>query len=364
MTTDGNDQRPDANGRSNDGDKVYPDGNGKRNGKEFKHGDGRRFGGKRDDRGYRQDGGKKFGHSGARGYDGGGRKERFKSASADDGSSDSVKAPAAPEKTTKIKLRLDVKDVVRNKPNATVEQTDDGITVLFEDNHILVVVKPQNVPTQADSSGDPDFLSMLKQYLIKKYDKPGDAYLGLLHRLDRPTGGVMIFAKTSKAAARLSEQIRGGDFEKSYAAVVSGKPNRNGFVEHYLFKDTQNNIVSVVPSTLEGAKKAQSEVKTLEERDGMAFVSVKLITGRTHQARVQLKALGSPIVGDTKYAGDKLRPSPHLALWAYKLVFLHPISGDVMTFVAAPPQEFPWTEFGTDSLIDFVKPIDRDHYRK
>lgn len=365
MTTEGNDDKHKTGDRRDRG-KVFTDGNndGKRYRKDFKRDGGNRYGGKRDGYDERR-GGKKFGNNGER-NNGGWRKERFAGKPrGDDGASPSENdAALPPEKTTKIKLRLDVKDVVRNKPNEGAEQTDDGITILFEDNHILVAVKPQNIPTQADSSGDLDFLSMLKQYLVKKYDKPGEAYLGLLHRLDRPTGGVMIFAKTSKAASRLSEQIRGGDFEKSYAAVVSGKPNRNGLIEHYLFKDTQSNIVSVVPSTLEGAKKAQSEVKTVEEKDGMALLSVKLITGRTHQARVQLKALGSPIVGDTKYAGDKLRPSPHLALWAYKLVFIHPVSGDVMTFVAAPPQEFPWTEFGTDALIDFVKPIDRDHYRK
>ncbi len=265
----------------------------------------------------------------------------------------------------KVKLRFDVKDVVRKRDGADNGE-DGGITVLYEDNHLLVVLKPQNVPTQADSSGDEDLLTRLKDYLVKKYNKQGNAYLGLVHRLDRPTGGVMVFAKTSKAAARLCEQIRSddGEFEKTYAAVVVGRPNRTGRVEHYLVKDAQANTVTVAPSSLEGAKKAVSEIEILDERDGLSLVRVKLITGRTHQARVQLKALGCPIVGDGRYGGDKLVKSPHLALWAYKLSFPHPTSGDKMKFLAAPPQEFPWTEFDTESLTDIVRPQDGGHYFK
>lgn len=267
---------------------------------------------------------------------------------------------SADKRATKVKLRLDVKDVVRKRGDD--DSDDDSPIILFEDNHLLVAVKPQNVPTQGDSSGDSDFLNQLKQYLVKKYNKPGEAFLGLVHRLDRPTGGVMVFAKTSKAAARLCEQIKSGGFEKTYAAVVVGRPNRTGKVEHYLFKDEQNNIVTIAPSSLDGAKKAESVVDIKDESDGLSLVSVKLITGRTHQARVQLKALGSPIVGDGKYAQKKLVKSKHLALWAYKLVFSHPISGDKMTFLSVPPQEFPWTEFNTDALVDIIRPTDGGRY--
>ncbi|MBD5132822.1 MAG: RNA pseudouridine synthase [Clostridiales bacterium] len=243
------------------------------------------------------------------------------------------------------------------------EPNEDGITVLFEDNHLLVVVKPQNVPTQADESGDEDLLTKLKKYLVKKYNKPGEAYLGLVHRLDRPTGGVMVFAKTSKAAARLSEQLKNHDeFEKTYLAVTSGRPTRTGKIEHYLAKDSKTNTVVVAPSSLEGAKKAESDIEIKDERDGLTLVSVKLLTGRSHQARVQLKALSAPIVGDYRYAGNKLIKSPHLALWAYKLVFAHPVSGDIMRFIALPPDEFPWTVFDTESLVDIVRPISTNHY--
>lgn len=258
----------------------------------------------------------------------------------------------------KVKLRLDAKDVVRKKRDES--EPDDGAPIiLYEDNHLLVAVKPQNMPTQADSSGDLDFLSQLKQYLVKKYNKPGEAYLGLVHRLDRPTGGVMVFAKTSKAAARLCEQIKDKDseFEKTYLAVTSGRPNRTGKVEHYLAKDAQTNTVTVVPASMEGAKLAQSEITLVSEQRGLHLVTVRLITGRPHQARVQLKTLGAPIVGDARYAAkSKQVKSPHLALWAYKLVFSHPVTGDKMIFVAAPPEELPWTLFNTDGLIDFVRP--------
>lgn len=285
-------------------------------------------------------------------------------ANNDDKNNKQYATPAAP--ATKVKLRLDVKDVVRKRPDAETEGDGAGVTILHEDNHLLVALKPQNTPTQADSSGDLDLLTQLKQYLVKKYNKPGDAYLGLVHRLDRPTGGVMVFAKTSKAAARLSEQIRSddGDFEKTYAAVAVGRPNRTGRVEHYLVKDAQANTVTIAPSSLEGAKKAVSEIDILDEHDGLSLVRVKLITGRTHQARVQLKALGSPIAGDYRYAGEKLVKSPHLALWAYRLSFAHPVSGDKLKFLAAPPQEFPWSEFDTESLIDIVRPQDGGHYFK
>ena len=266
---------------------------------------------------------------------------------------------------TKVKLRLDAAVDTKSKKQTADEAitvSDDGITVLYEDNHILVAVKPQNVPSQADSSGDPDFLSMLKDYLVKKYNKPGNAYLGLLHRLDRPTGGVMVFAKTSKAAGRLSEQIRSGDFEKTYAAVVSGRPNRTGKIEHYLVKDEKTNTVTLAPASLTGAKRAESDVKILEEKDGLSLVSVRLLTGRTHQARVQLKALSSPIAGDRRYGGDKYVPAPHLALWAYKLSFTHPVTGESLKFISLPPDEFPWSEFDTDALVDLVRPTEKRHY--
>ena len=345
-----------ANGRKpygNDDRRPYKKGGG--DGKNY----GRGGKGKSYDRG-----GGKF--DGRRTYGDRGKDKKFDRRDDRETADEEPRETAPP--STKIKLRLDVKDVVRPRAAAPTEQAaqadDDGEfkpTVLFEDNHLLGGVKPQNVPTQADDSGDPDLLSLLKQYLVKKYDKPGEAYLGLLHRLDRPTGGVMVFAKTSKAAARLSEQIRAGDLEKTYAAVVVGRPNRTGRVEHYLVKDEKTNTVTLAPSTLEGVKRAVSDISIVQESDGRSLVSVKLLTGRTHQARVQLKALGSPIAGDAKYGGDKYSPAPHLALWAYRLSFAHPVTGEPMTFLCEPPDERPWNAFNTSALVDVDRPVEHGY---
>ena len=144
----------------------------------------------------------------------------------------------------------------------------EELNIVFEDNHLLVVVKPNNIPVQADSSKDEDLLSMLKAYLVKKYDKPGDAFLGLVHRLDRPTGGLMVFAKTSKCAKRLAEQIKSGTFEKEYLAVTDGIPQEsNAKLVNYLKKNGKTLEVRVCPAAEEGAKRAELDYKVLQELD-------------------------------------------------------------------------------------------------
>ncbi len=177
--------------------------------------------------------------------------------------------------------------------------------ILYEDNHVIVVLKPQNVPSQADESGDKDMLTMVKEYIKEKYNKPGNVYVGLVHRLDRPTGGVMVFAKTSKAAARLTEQFKNKEAEKTYFAVVCGtlKAKQTKLV-NYLLKDEKNNIVKVVPMATTGAKRAELDYTVLEEKDGFSLLKVKLETGRGHQIRVQLSTIGNPIYGDQKYGKD------------------------------------------------------------
>ena len=211
--------------------------------------------------------------------------------------------------------------------------------ILHEDNHILVAVKPQNLPTQADSSGDADFLSLLKDYLKQKYDKPGNVFLGLVHRLDRPTGGVMVFAKTSKAAERLCQAIREGDFEKEYLAVTVGCPKEpKAQLTHYLKKNPLTNVVSVVPSATEGAKRADLVYEVLETKGRVSLLKVRLLSGRSHQIRVQMAHIGCPVFGDVKYKGDIARGYP-LALWAEKLAFTHPVTKERMVFLAYPPEE-------------------------
>lgn len=181
--------------------------------------------------------------------------------------------------------------------------TYKDLKIVYEDNHILVVVKPYDVPVQADESGDPDMLTMLKQYLVEKYNKPGEAYLGLVHRLDRPTGGVMVFAKTSKAASRLCEAIRDGSVEKRYLAIVDGAPRYSADkLTCYLKKFPDTNTVKVVPALSEGAKYAELDYKVLAKKTDVSLVMVNLVTGRGHQIRVQLANMGNPIVGDKNTA--------------------------------------------------------------
>lgn len=227
--------------------------------------------------------------------------------------------------------------------------TYHDIPIVFEDNHLLVVVKPANVPVMADETGDPDLVNILKSYLKERYDKPGEAYLGLVHRLDRPTGGVMVFAKTSKAAARLSEQIRNGTTEKRYFAIVEGTPRfKTDKLVNYLKKFPETNTVKVVPELTEGAKYAELDYKVLAEREGFSLLQVNLVTGRAHQIRVQLATIGNPILGDKKYGSGG---NFDMCLWAVQLKFVHPISGRVMTFRVFPPENQLWSMFDLDGFL-------------
>ncbi len=223
----------------------------------------------------------------------------------------------------------------------------NDLNIAYEDNHLLVVVKPQNIPVAADSSGDDDLLSALKRYLKDKYSKPGEAYLGLVHRLDRPTGGVMVFAKTSKAAARLSESIRSGDFEKRYLAVTAGVPrDKKGVLKNALYKDEATNTVYAVPLATEGARLALMEYNVMEAKQGLALLDIRLYTGRSHQIRVQLKTIGCPVFGDMKYGADKSPEGYDMALWATEIRFPHPTTREKMVFRVYPPKDdIPWKFF-------------------
>lgn len=227
------------------------------------------------------------------------------------------------------------------------------LDILYEDNHIIVVLKPQNTPTQGDSSQDPSMLSIVKDYIKEKYNKPGEAFLGLVHRLDRPTGGVMVFAKTSKAAARLTEQIKDGTMEKLYLTVVSGVPKNNReHLVNYLKKNEKNNTVSVVGQSVSDAKRAELEYKLISSSNNLSLLQVNLFTGRSHQIRVQLKHIGMPVVADVKY-GSTVGRGSNLALWAYELKFVHPITKMEHTFRAFPPLDsMPWKLFKNQSVFN------------
>ena len=241
--------------------------------------------------------------------------------------------------------------------NKMENKSMEDLIILHEDNHIIVVLKPQNVPSCEDESKDRDILTIIKDYIKVKYDKPGNVYLGLVHRLDRPTGGVMVFAKSSKAASRLSEQIKNGDFEKRYFAVLVGTPKEEkATLTHYMKKNAINNMVYVCPPTVSGAKFAELEYELIEKNQSLSLVDVRLHTGRSHQIRVQMNAIGTPIYGDMRYGGEKAVKG-NLALWAYYLSFTHPVSKERMVFRVQPPKDLaPWTSFNTERSITIIKP--------
>ena len=214
------------------------------------------------------------------------------------------------------------------------------INVLYEDNHVLVVEKPINVPVQADDSGDVDFLTMLKKYIKDKYHKPGNVYLGLVHRLDRPVGGVMVFAKTSKAASRLSDQVRTHTFKKKYKAVVMGHVKESTTLVDKLLKDTKTNLVHVDSK----GKEAVLSYKLLSYKNNMSLVEIDLKTGRSHQIRVQFSSRGYPLYGDQRYNKNAL-VGEQIALFAYSLSFIHPTTKEELTFKLNLPNRKPWNIF-------------------
>ena len=214
------------------------------------------------------------------------------------------------------------------------------LNVLYEDNHVIVVEKPINVLSQGDATGDKDLLTMVKEYVKIKYNKPGNVYIGLVHRLDRPVGGVMVFARSSKAASRLiKEQLEHG-FSKKYLAVVNGilKEKHGQFVDKLLKLNDGNTIVS------NKGKEAILNYEVLKENLSTkhSLVSVKLVTGRHHQIRVQFASRGHALCGDQRYGKQD---NTQLALFAYELSFTHPISKEKMTFKLDMPKGDYWTEF-------------------
>ena len=217
------------------------------------------------------------------------------------------------------------------------------IPVLYEDNHVIVVEKPVNMPCQADPSGDLDVLTAVREDLKERYHKPGNVYLGLIHRLDRPVGGAMVFAKTSKAASRLSDAVRTRSITKEYAAVVRGRPPKDSDrLVHYLWKDPSKNMVYAVRQNHKQAKEAVLDYRVLGSAEGLSLVHIRLHTGRTHQIRVQMAEIGCPLYGDQKYGARLNRPGQQLALWSILLSFDHPTRKERLTIRSLPPREYPW----------------------
>ena len=215
------------------------------------------------------------------------------------------------------------------------------LKVLYEDNHIIVVEKKPNIPSQGDKTNDIDMLTIVKQYIKEKYNKPGEVYLGLIHRLDRPVGGVMVFARTSKAAARLSEEVRNKVFKKKYLAIVDGRFEKKiDTLEDYLLKNEKNNLSKVVKEGTKNAKLASLDYEelTYNEETNLSVLKINLHTGRHHQIRVQLSSRGHSIYGDQKY-GARGR-GKQIALWAYSLSLVHPITKEEMKKLQEEYEEY------------------------
>ena len=222
---------------------------------------------------------------------------------------------------------------------------DYKIQILFEDNHLLFVEKPFGVIVQEDSTKDMDLLNILKDYLKCKYAKPGNIFLGLVHRLDRPAGGVMVFAKTSKAASRLSEQVRNRSIGKTYFAVVEGiLTKKEDFLENWLVKNHDKNLVKVVDKHRD-AKLAKLKYKVKMEKNNLSLIEVKLETGRFHQIRVQFSHIGHPLCGDLKYGGRQNTYYNGISLWAASLTIMHPTSKEELKITSPMPDIFPWSLF-------------------
>ena len=216
------------------------------------------------------------------------------------------------------------------------------INILYEDNHLLVVVKPANMAVNLDSSNDLDLLTYLKQYLKEKYQKPNNVYLGLVHRLDRPVAGIMVFAKTSKAAGRLAKDRQNNLFKKEYLAVICGNCKDKDTLTDYLKKDRKTNMVST--SNSKEGKLASLQYYKIEQIDKLCLVKVILQTGRSHQIRVQFASRNMPLWGDQRY-NKNAKVSQQIALFAYRLSFPHPITKQTMSFEILPKNIKPFNLF-------------------
>jgi 23S rRNA pseudouridine1911/1915/1917 synthase len=235
----------------------------------------------------------------------------------------------------------------KNSTNKHKHQKDTFLPdIMYEDNHILVINKPAGILSQGDKTGDRSVLDMYKSYLKDKYNKPGNVFLGLIHRLDRPVSGVLVLAKTGKALSRLNSQFKKQETEKLYYALVKNMPPQSDDkLEHYLKKNKKQNKSYVCDASDKTAKKAMLEYKTVGSSDNYHLLQIRLLTGRHHQIRCQLAYIGCPIKGDLKYGFPRSNSDGGISLHAGKLVFLHPVRKNKMTFTADFPDDVVWPLF-------------------
>ena len=220
------------------------------------------------------------------------------------------------------------------------------LEVLYEDNHIIAVNKHPSDIVQGDKTGDTPLSDFVKQYIKEKYNKPGDVFVGTVHRIDRPVSGIVLFAKTSKALTRLNQMFQTKEIQKTYWAVVKNKPkNIIGTLVHYLRKNEQKNMSKAFEKETPGALRSELEYELICSSDNYQLLEVKPHTGRHHQIRVQLSSMGCPIKGDLKYGFDRSNKDKSIHLHARKVEFIHPVKKEVIAIIAPPPNEVLWNEF-------------------
>ena len=218
--------------------------------------------------------------------------------------------------------------------------------ILFEDNHIIAVNKPAGMLVQGDATGDLPIGEHVKQYLKVKYNKPGNVFIGVPHRLDRPVSGVVLLAKTSKALTRLTKMFRDSEVNKYYWALTNTEPKAyQKRLEHFLIKDEKRNIVKAYEKPTEGAKKAILEYELIRSLNGIHLINVKLFTGRPHQIRVQLSSINCPIIGDLKYGATTPNADQSICLHAREVDFIHPVSKEKISITAPLPSLDVWNAF-------------------
>jgi len=221
--------------------------------------------------------------------------------------------------------------------------TKKNLVVLYEDNHIVIVNKRAGDITQGDKTGDKPLSDVVKEYLKEKFNKPGNVFLGVVHRLDRPTSGIIIFARTSKALERLNKMLRDKTIQKTYWAVVKNLPKENnGTLINYLKKNPKNNKSTVFQKEVKGSKKAILHYNSIKNLDNYTLLEINLETGRHHQIRAQLSAIGSPIKGDLKYGFNRSNKDGSIHLHARKIEFTHPVSKEKISLLASVPKDVIW----------------------
>ena len=230
--------------------------------------------------------------------------------------------------------------------NAEDSKMSIPFEILFEDNHLLIVNKPGGVLSQGDNTGDPSIIDLAKKYVKEKYDKPGNVFIGLPHRLDRPSSGVIVLCKTSKSLSRMSELFKQKAVSKKYWAVVKESlANERGMLTHYLLKTEKNNKSKAYKNEIAHSKKAELEYNLIAKSDNFNLLEINLISGRHHQIRAQLSASGSPIKGDVKYGYKRANEDACIHLHAREIAFIHPVTKQALAIKATPPNEKLWQFF-------------------